>query len=1072
MERISLRPGVDSALALAVVIILAAGWVMAGDFSASISPSSQEATQSVVQIGFDMNDTDSVENITLVNITIPGGFTLQEGSNSSSVVGSLLNFSNSSSSYMTWSNETVQGFVLNGTSEWFNASFTLPTTPGNYTFNVTAMHTDGQLSYSEKNVTVVDTTAPSDLIPITGEAPQNDSWISTASFYLNFSFTELNPDTCQYDNSSSNQTGGVVGDNCSVLVTGYAEGSWDYLLWMNDTSGNLGWNGTYNLSYDSAAPNLNALGLYFQGANVSAGNVTERGDVNVSVNISDALSGVNASAVWAEVVHETQGLTARIDLAQANGDLFNGTWDSSGFNNGSGVYAVYVNGTDEAGNTPSTGILTTLEFIGAPDLIVYDVNWTSDNANPGRATSSDNLTLEITISNIGDGNFTGNFNVTVDVQAAEQNRTMLDNSSMDQGESVTFNVTINSSDFPSNGLYIFLIEADPASENGVNESSESNNTYSLGVTLGYNISLAVLNGTAPPSVGMAHPDQNITIIYYVNYSNGEGVSSIGQAAFEFYNEWGATYNVSDRIDSFSDVGGGVYSVSFDAMPLYDESDGNKTRARYGDNYFNVSTSSGSYSGKGMFLYNVTAPDLAVQIDDTNIDEIDLAGASYKDVDFNVTITNQGNDWIYDLEVEDMDSATANWKVSYDDFDIDHSDIDNLNLAPGTNHIFTATLRVEETHSSEYNLYFHVWGNDTENNRYQGFDREKVEVTDSGDGGDDNGDDGGTGGGGGDTFEHKLSITDWEDEIDGYPGESNTTRITVKNTGDLVSLVKVEFTCDPVESNPTIGPVSKSLGLGKDQEFIIDFDIKEDAGIGEYDCTARAYVTTSESSDDEETVVLRILPTEEGQQQINEEYENLTATIEELLNRFGLVNPSLVNDTNLTKVENLLNNVNSTLKQIKEAIEDQDYITAYELIEDLETSIDHAELALSDLELEQTFGGGIALSGTWFWFVIIIVVVIAVAFVAYLLFPQKSFGPKKGLLDSIKGGASKVGSIKEGPLLGKKQKIKPMSRGGGGPVTKIKGAFSKIKEKLKRKKRPQKEVTQYFSSSSSNLINFS
>ena len=42
----------------------------------------------------------------------------------------------------------------------------------------------------------------------------------------------------------------------------------------------------------------------------------------------------------------------------------------------------------------------------------------------------------------------------------------------------------------------------------------------------------------------------------------------------------------------------------------------------------------------------------------------------------------------------------------------------------------------------------------------------------------------------------------------------------------------------------------------------------------------------------------------------------------------------------------------------------------------------------------------------------------------------------------------------------------------GPGTKIKNVFSKIKEKLKRRKKPQKEVTQYFVNSSNNIINYS
>jgi hypothetical protein len=407
------------------------------------------------------------------------------------------------------------------------------------------------------------------------------------------------------------------------------------------------------------------------------------------------------------------------------------------------------------------------------------------------------------------------------------------------------------------------------------------------------------------------------------------------------------------------------------------------------------------------------------------------------------------------------------------------------LNPGEYHTFEEIeLTATGTQSgSEKNLFVFVHYNDSVNNEYKGFDYDKTEVSDSGSG--DNGDENGGAGGAGGTLELEVTITDWEDVIEGYPGGSNDTRVEVKNTGDVTVVAKVSFTCEVIES-PTIGPVSKSLAVGDKQEFIIDFNIKDGAEIGDYDCTAKTFVSSAEENYDTETVVLRILATEEKAAEINESYQNLSAKFEGLFERFSLINPALVNDTNLTKVENLLNSANNTLQLILESIVDGDYLTANDLIESLNTSLDNTERELSDLELEQTLGGGIALSGTWFWAIIIIVVVIAVAFVAYLLFPQKGYGPKKGIMDNLKDtfrrSSGPKEQIKPSPVVEKKSfrpagfkegyKKPPATgyaykQGAGG---KVKGFFSKIKEKFKKKK-PQKEVTQYFKSSSSNIIKY-
>jgi hypothetical protein len=1053
------------------------GSVLAGDFTPSITPSIVESTSSDIELRFNISNLDSSDNITAVNITIPAGFVLVQGSNETSVSLSLLDFTNSSN-YMTWENATSEGFILLSTSEWFNGTFSATTSPGNYTFNISVWHTNGELNYSDYNVSIQDTTPPSAITLIT---PENDSWISTSSVLINLSYTELNPAFCIYSNTTSNTTNATTSSPCQVFVTGYSEGNWTYQLYVNDTTGNLNQNVTYTLNYDSTDPSLNSLGVFQSGQNVSAENISTRTNVTISVNITDPLSGVNTSAVWANVYNGSGDLITKVILAQANGNLFNGSWDTGNDNSGDDVYTIHVNGTDEAGNTPSTGIETTLELLGAPDLTITNVEWNSNNALPGCPTSSNSITFNVTIENIGDSNFTGTFNITTDVDSSEKDRSTLDNTSLDEGESMTFNITLLSSNFSSNKYYSFGFELDP--EDAIIESSESNNTYSLGFNLGYNISMHKFNGVTYPSVGSSYPDSNVTVNISVQCGNGTGKTDLNINNLQFFNNWGSDKdNVTNRIYSFSHRGGGYYAFTFHTEGLYTSQ--NRTRGEHGDNYLNVTVISGSYYSKGILLYNITAPDLSVVIDIDDGNDFDLADNS--EAEFNLTVTNNGNAIAYDIWVDEEDD----WLYP-DHFLIDDGDLSLASLDPGESHTFADIELVsdETDDGDEYNLFVYVHYNDSASpdNEYEGFDKDKVEVTDStGSGDDDDGDDGGTTGGDtGGELDLELTLMDWDDEIQGYAGEDNTTRVEVKNTGDVTVVAKVSFTCSVLDDT-TIAPLSKSLAVGSTQEFIINFDLKDSAEIGEYDCTVKAYVSSAESNYDTETTVIKILPTAEQAEDIEGEFDNITIEVQGLLDRFALINQALVNEDNYTRVKNSMDNLNETLQDIADAIEDGDYISANELIQGLQASILTAGNSLDDLELEQGIGGGFALSGTWYWVIIIIVVVVAVAFVAYLLFPQKKgYGPKRGLLDTlssgVKGGTSKIGDIKDSgktklsTIAEKGKPFTPTQPAYGykkGPAAKIKSAFSKLKEKLKRKKKPQKEVTQYFVNSSSNIINYS
>ncbi|MFH0972193.1 MAG: right-handed parallel beta-helix repeat-containing protein [Candidatus Micrarchaeota archaeon] len=87
--------------------------------------------------------------------------------------------------------------------------------------------------------------------------PANNSFLNYSWVYINYTFTEINPYNCwvQWANTSVyNITAGMTGNNCYLNITGHADGIWNYTVFANDSSGNIGGNGTFNLTIDTTFP--------------------------------------------------------------------------------------------------------------------------------------------------------------------------------------------------------------------------------------------------------------------------------------------------------------------------------------------------------------------------------------------------------------------------------------------------------------------------------------------------------------------------------------------------------------------------------------------------------------------------------------------------------------------------------------------------------------------------------------------------------------------------------------------------------------------------------------------------
>ena len=108
----------------------------------------------VAVYNFSVNNTQAIENVSGVNVTLPSGFVFVSGSNATDVA--VSNFTNTST-VLTWLNTSL---VLNGSVQyfWFNATSSV--TPGDYNFTIVASNSTGVYAIQNISVTVNDTSVP------------------------------------------------------------------------------------------------------------------------------------------------------------------------------------------------------------------------------------------------------------------------------------------------------------------------------------------------------------------------------------------------------------------------------------------------------------------------------------------------------------------------------------------------------------------------------------------------------------------------------------------------------------------------------------------------------------------------------------------------------------------------------------------------------------------------------------------------------------------------------------------------------------------------------------------------
>jgi len=237
-----------------------------------------------------------------------------------------------------------------------------------------------------------------------------------------------------------------------------------------------------------------------------------------------------------------------------------------------------------------------------------------------------------------------------------------------------------------------------------------------------------------------------------------------------------------------------------------------------------------------------------------------------------------------------------------------------------------------------------------------------------------------------TYTHTMSITNYEPVIYATLGGTNSTIVVVKHTGNVSSMnVKLNVT-GLSNVNTTVSPGSYDISSGNSAAFSVVFNISNSTTLGNHSGTFKAYESGT-SYYATKSFTLIVLSTPERESEINVSYENYTTQFENLTAEFDRIRATgFVSEANLTRVGALVNETNSTINDIRAAIESGDYATAESLLAGLAAQLDRLRTELSAIQQEEKTTEETFWSSIWVWVIVGIIIAGAAILLVYMLLP--------------------------------------------------------------------------------------
>jgi len=234
------------------------------------------------------------------------------------------------------------------------------------------------------------------------------------------------------------------------------------------------------------------------------------------------------------------------------------------------------------------------------------------------------------------------------------------------------------------------------------------------------------------------------------------------------------------------------------------------------------------------------------------------------------------------------------------------------------------------------------------------------------------------------LEGKLEITDYTSNIYLKQGGSNTTKVTVKNTGGYTLTTKLSaITNGNSGISSEVTPASYSLNSGNSGIFTINFLTSSDAEPKYYTVTIKAYANENTSVFDMKTITIGVEPSEESATKINESYLQIKELFASLVESFNQLPPST--DPNYTIANRTYHRLLNMIQDAEKKISLGEYL-------DAKVILDEANASLESFKQELSYVGVTGFGDSTMMLVAVFVVLVVIGgFLAYLLLPEKKGG---------------------------------------------------------------------------------
>ncbi len=233
---------------------------------------------------------------------------------------------------------------------------------------------------------------------------------------------------------------------------------------------------------------------------------------------------------------------------------------------------------------------------------------------------------------------------------------------------------------------------------------------------------------------------------------------------------------------------------------------------------------------------------------------------------------------------------------------------------------------------------------------------------------------------------KLEITDYTSKVYALQGSSNSTKITVKNTGGYSYTVKLEVATGFDGLSSEIIPASYSLNTGNSGIFTVNLNVSASAEIGYHTITLKTYANENSSVYATQDITVAVEPQEQAKAEINKTKDDLKTLFNSIAAQFSQLPVS--QEGNYTMANRTYARLLNMFQDIESKIQAGNYLEANSLLKDANVS-----LAEFKQQVEQLLGGGFGflpagMGGTMTLVAILVVIVVIGGFLAYLLLPSK------------------------------------------------------------------------------------